>query len=173
MGARKLWSHMNCFFISSVRHPHESSMRLGGHCGVTYIMSSALQLWSCSATSSRLWTTCLREETRCRHRPGCRRGRTVWKYSTEALKTMKWYLQETNRIQNKLTENTALFIRCTRKPFPLSVQLNSDQVSSLNTKVLWIVNECGFTTVQWATGEHLVSAILCEISDFYEFKALF
>lgn len=49
----------------------------------------------------------------------------------------------------------------------ISSQLNSDQTSTLNAKVLWFANECGFTTVQWATGEHPLWAILCEISEIY------
>lgn len=73
----------------------------------TCIMSSALQRWSPSDTSSRLCTTCFKEGTRWRHRPGCRRGCTVWKYSTEALNTMKWLLENTNPTHNRSTKSSS------------------------------------------------------------------
>lgn len=93
MGSWRLSSLMNNsggHFLETINENEERRL------WVTHIMSSALQLWSSSSTSSRLCTTTFKDGTKRWNRPGWRRGRTFWQYSTEALKTRKWHLLETN-----------------------------------------------------------------------------
>lgn len=57
---------------------------------------------------------------------------------------------------NTKTEKTELFMWYAFKPFHLFVHINSDIVSTLYGKFLWIANVHGLTIIQWASREHPV-----------------
>lgn len=51
--------------------------------------------------------------------------------------------------------------------------LSQNQFRQSVSEVLWIANVCGQTIVQWASRERSVWCFQSEISEIYEFKALF